>query len=97
MTETLDQTRAGSTEAQQPSDEKASEQKPSQSQLPQNALIILPVRQAVLFPGMVLPLAIGRPPSVAAAQEAVRTERPLGIILQTDPASTIRSRSSFTR
>ena len=35
---------------------------------------------------MVLPLAIGRPASVAAAQEAVRTERPLGIILQTDPA-----------
>ena len=50
-------------------------------------MIILPVRQAVLFPGMVLPLAIGRPSSIAAAQEAVRSERMLGILLQTDPAA----------
>ena len=50
-------------------------------------MIILPVRQAVLFPGMVLPLAIGRPSSIAAAQEAVRSERMVGILLQTDPAA----------
>ena len=50
-------------------------------------MIILPVRQAVLFPGMVLPLAIGRPSSIAAAQEAVRSERMLGILLQTDSAA----------
>ena len=50
-------------------------------------MIILPVRQAVLFPGMVLPLAIGRPSSIAAAQEAVRSERMLGVLLQTDPAA----------
>jgi len=54
--------------------------------LPKDSIIILPVRQAVLFPGTVLPLAIGRPSSIAAAQEAVRAERPLGVILQTDPA-----------
>ena len=53
--------------------------------LPPDAMIILPVRQVVLFPGVVLPLSIGRPASIAAAQEAVRTERPLGILLQTDP------------
>ena len=50
-------------------------------------MIILPVRRAVLFPGMVLPLAIGRPSSIAAAQEAVRSERMVGILLQTDPAA----------
>ena len=49
-------------------------------------MIILPVRQTVLFPGIVLPLAIARPSSIAAAQEAVRSERMLGVILQTDPA-----------
>ena len=49
-------------------------------------MIILPVRQTVLFPGIVLPLAIGRPASIAAAQEAVRSERTLGVLLQTDPA-----------
>src|SRR4030088_124897 len=54
--------------------------------LPNDSIIILPVRQTVLFPGTVLPLAIGRPSSIAAAQEAVRTERMLGVILQTDPA-----------
>jgi ATP-dependent Lon protease len=54
--------------------------------LPPDAMIILPVRQVVLFPGLVLPLAIGRPPSIAAAQEAVRSERPVGVVLQSDPA-----------
>ena len=58
----------------------------TQQSLPPDALIILPVRQAVLFPGIVLPLTIGRPPSIAAAQEAVRTEQMLGVVLQTDPS-----------
>jgi ATP-dependent Lon protease len=50
-------------------------------------MIILPVRQTVLFPGIVLPLAIGRTSSIAAAQEAVRSERMIGVVLQTDPAA----------
>jgi len=49
-------------------------------------MILLPVRQTVLFPGIVLPLSIGRKSSIAAAQEAVRSQRMLGVILQTDPA-----------
>ncbi len=51
---------------------------------PPDALIILPVRGTVLFPGIVLPIAVGRPKSVAAAQEAVRRNQTLGIILQRD-------------
>src|ERR1700730_2133148 len=54
--------------------------------LPPDSMIILPVRQTVLFPGIVLPLAIGRKSSVAAAQEAVRAERMIGVVLQTDAA-----------
>jgi ATP-dependent Lon protease len=54
--------------------------------IPADAMIILPVRQTVLFPGIVLPLAIGRKSSVAAAQEAVRGERMVGVVLQKDPA-----------
>jgi ATP-dependent Lon protease len=46
-----------------------------------DSMIILPVRQTVLFPGIVLPLAIGRKSSVAAAQEAVRSERMIGVVL----------------
>src|SRR6201993_4636028 len=57
-----------------------------QPPLPPNGMILLPVRQTVLFPGIVLPLSIGRKSSIAAAQEAVRSQRMLGVILQTDPA-----------
>src|ERR1700716_475891 len=70
------------------SDEAArNDQRASHPPLSPDSMIILPVRQAVLFPGMVLPLAIGRPSSISAAQEAGRSERMLGILLQTDPAA----------
>src|SRR5271156_6150204 len=50
--------------------------------LPQDALIIVPVRNTVLFPGLVLPITLGRPKSVAAAQQAVRDQRQVGFLLQ---------------
>jgi ATP-dependent Lon protease len=53
--------------------------------LPEDALIILPVRSMVLFPGIVVPLAVGRERSRLAAQEAARLQRPLGILMQTQP------------
>ena len=55
-------------------------------ELPEDALILLPTRNAVLFPGVILPLSIQRDASIAAAQEAARSERPIGIVLQRDPA-----------
>src|SRR4030081_2557211 len=70
------------------SDEAArTDQRASHPPLSPDSMIILPVRQALLFPGMLLPLAIGRPSSIVAAQEAVRSERMLGILLQTDSAA----------
>jgi ATP-dependent Lon protease len=53
--------------------------------LPPDVTIIMPVRNVVLFPGVIQPLAIGRPRSVAAAQKAMREERPVGILMQRDP------------
>jgi ATP-dependent Lon protease len=53
--------------------------------LPDDALIVVPVRNIVLFPGIVLPVTIGRPRSIAAAQQAVREQRPVGIVMQRDP------------
>jgi ATP-dependent Lon protease len=53
--------------------------------VPADALIIVPVRRAVLFPGTVMPVSIGRPRSVAAIQQAVREQRPVGILMQRDP------------
>jgi ATP-dependent Lon protease len=55
---------------------------PSSPPLPPDALIVVPVRNTVLFPGMVLPITLGRPKSVAAAQQAVRDQRQVGILLQ---------------
>jgi ATP-dependent Lon protease len=49
---------------------------------PSDALIIVPVRGTVLFPGLVLPITVGRPGSVAAAQQAMREQRQLGILMQ---------------
>jgi ATP-dependent Lon protease len=51
----------------------------------EDVLIILPVSNAVLFPGVVLPIAINGNPALAAAQEAVRTQRRVGLLLQIDP------------
>ena len=50
--------------------------------LPADALIILPVRQMVLFPGVILPVTIGRPSSIEAAQRAVREQLQLGMVDQ---------------
>ena len=54
--------------------------------LPSDAVIIVPVRNTVLFPGMVLPISVGRPGSVAAAQQALREQRQIGLLLQRDQA-----------
>jgi ATP-dependent Lon protease len=55
--------------------------------LPSDALIIVPVRNFVLFPGIVMPLSLGRALSIAAAQRAVREQRPVGVLLQRDAAT----------
>ena len=54
--------------------------------LPDDAVPIVALRNVVLFPGIVLPITLGREESVAAAQEAVRTGRKVGLLLQRDPA-----------
>ncbi|MCS3726562.1 endopeptidase La [Bradyrhizobium betae] len=57
----------------------------SDVKIPDDALIIIPVREMVLFPGAIAPIAIARPKSVAAAQQALREQRPVGIVLQRSP------------
>jgi ATP-dependent Lon protease len=53
--------------------------------LPEDSIVILPVRNMVLFPGIVVPIAIGRERSIAAAQYAIKKEKPVGIVMQRDP------------
>jgi ATP-dependent Lon protease len=53
--------------------------------LPKDSLILLPVRNTVLFPGMVLPLTAGHGQTKEDVQAAVKRQQPLGIVLQRDP------------
>jgi ATP-dependent Lon protease len=58
---------------------------PALRPVPEDALILIPLRNAVLFPGAVSPLAVGRASSVAAVREAARNEKKVGFLLQRDP------------
>ena len=53
--------------------------------LPEDALVIVPVRNMVMFPGMIVPISIGRESSIKAAQYVVKAERPVGILMQRNP------------
>ena len=64
--------------------EDGSAKDPRHPVIPEDATIILPVRNTLLFPGMVLPLTIGRAASIAAAQEAAQSGRKVGLLLQDD-------------
>ncbi|KLK93084.1 DNA-binding protein [Microvirga vignae] len=56
----------------------------SANALPPDGLLIVSVRNTVLFPGTVFPIALGRERSIAAAQQAVREERQIGLLMQRD-------------
>jgi ATP-dependent Lon protease len=53
--------------------------------IPEGALIIIPMRNRVLFPSMIMPLMIGRPARLQAVEEAVRQQLPIGFVVQRDP------------
>ena len=54
----------------------------STTALPQDALIIIPIRNLVLFPGQIIPITVGRDRSIAAAQTAASEGRQIGVLLQ---------------
>ncbi|MEP6546579.1 MAG: endopeptidase La [Gammaproteobacteria bacterium] len=56
----------------------------------EDVLIILPVGNAVLFPGVVLPIAISGDSARAAVQEAVRTQRRVGLLLQKESDAAVQ-------
>ena len=55
--------------------------------IPADALILITTRNLVMFPGIVLPMTLGRQRSVAAAQTAIRLNRPVGLLLQREAAA----------
>jgi len=54
--------------------------------LPEDVIALIPMRNTVLFPGVIAPVTIGREGSIAAAQHAVKHELLVGFLLQRDSA-----------
>jgi len=54
---------------------------------PDDAMIILPLRNSVLFPRVLAPLSFRRKMSVQAVEEALRKEKPVGVVCQRDAAT----------
>jgi ATP-dependent Lon protease len=52
--------------------------------LPDDVVALLPMRNLVLFPNVLTPVALGRPKSIAALQYAVAHQLPVGLVLQRD-------------
>ena len=55
--------------------------------LAQDCVPVVLLRNVVLFPVVIIPIAIGREASIAAAQYSLRHETPLAVLLQKDPAN----------
>ena len=52
--------------------------------IPEDVLIIVPVRNLVMFPGVMMPMQVGRERSIAGVLEASSSKRRVGLILQRD-------------
>ena len=52
-----------------------------ESDLPKN-LPILPIRNTVLFPGVVLPITVGRTKSIRLVKKAYKGDRIIGVLAQ---------------
>ncbi|MCS6819736.1 MAG: endopeptidase La [Chitinophagales bacterium] len=46
---------------------------------------ILPLRNTVLFPGVAIPITVGRDKSIVAVKEAYKTNKLIGVVGQSDP------------
>src|SRR5215216_1807326 len=49
-------------------------------------LALLPLRNTVLFPGVVLPITVGRDKSIKAVNDAYKTNKLIGVVAQKDSA-----------
>ncbi len=50
-----------------------------------DVLPLLPLRNTVLFPGVVLPITVGRDKSIKAVQDAYKNDKLIGVLAQKDP------------
>ncbi|PKD45372.1 endopeptidase La [Rhodohalobacter barkolensis] len=59
------------------------EKKLTESEVPEN-LPILPLKNTVLFPGVVVPITVGRDRSLALVKEAYESDKTIGVVTQKD-------------
>ncbi|HJW10194.1 MAG TPA: LON peptidase substrate-binding domain-containing protein, partial [Albitalea sp.] len=52
--------------------------------LPEGVIALVPMRNVVLFPHVLMPISVGRAKSIAALQYALQANAPLGIVMQRD-------------
>src|SRR4029450_7346916 len=53
--------------------------------IPEGAMVIIPLRNRVLFPSMIMPVMVRRPERLHAVEETVRKQLPIGFVTQRDP------------
>ena len=69
-------------------DKKSPRSKPRLN-IPEGALVIVPLRNRVLFPSMIMPLMVRRPARLHAIEETVRQQLPIGFVGQRDPKTEV--------
>ena len=61
-------------------------------------LPVLPIKRTVLFPGILIPVTVGRERSVAAVNAALKTEEKMILVVaQRDPGKKIQASKTSTR
>lgn len=63
------------------SDNEATDETPIPTELP-----VLPLRNTVLFPGVVIPITVGRDKSIKAVNDAYKADKLIGVVAQKDSA-----------
>ena len=62
-----------------------------------DVLPLLPLRNTVLFPGVVLPITVGRDKSIKAVQDAYKGDKLIGVLAQKDAMWKIRRYRIYVR
>lgn len=55
-------------------------------ELPADVIALVPMRNVVLFPQVLMPITVGRTKSIATVEHALQSKTPIGIVLQKDAA-----------
>lgn len=56
-------------------------------ELPDDVIALIPMRNVVLFPHVLMPITVGRVKSIATVEHALQSNSPIGIVLQRDAAA----------